>query len=102
MEKAFGTLKSAFIFTLILRLFNPFRKIIIEINAFDYALGAILSQKGLNKKFHLIAFYSQKLTPAEMNYKIHNKKLLAIIKAFKKWHHYFKGAKYKIEVFINY
>ena len=37
-----------------------------------------------------------------MNYKIHNKELLVIIKAFKKWHYYFKGAKYKIEVFTNY
>ena len=101
MEKAFGTLKSAFVFTPILRLFNPFRKIVIEINASNYALRAILSQKGLNKKFHPIAFYSQKLTPAEINYKIHNKEFLIIIKAFKKWHHYFKGVKYKIEIFIN-
>ena len=102
MEKAFGILKSAFVSIPILHLFNPFRKIIIEINASDYALRVILSQKGLNEKFHLIAFYSRKFTPAEMNYKIHDKELLAIIKAFKKWHHYFKGAKYKIEVFTNY
>ena len=102
MEKAFGTLKSAFVFAPILRLFNPFRKIVIKINAFDYALGVVLSQKGLNKKFHPIAFYSQKFTPAEINYEIHDKELLVIIKAFKKWHHYFKGAKYKIKVFINY
>ena len=84
MEKAFGTLKSAFIFILILYLFNPFRKIVIEINAFNYALKVILFQKGLHKKFHFITFYSQKFTPAEMNYKIHNKEFLAIIKAFKK------------------
>ena len=42
MEKAFGILKSAFIFTPILRLFNPFRKIVIEINASDYALRVVL------------------------------------------------------------
>ena len=42
MEKAFGTLKSAFVFIPILRLFDPFRKIVIEINASDYALGVIL------------------------------------------------------------
>ena len=58
MEKAFGILKSAFVFTPVLRLFNPFKKIIIEINTFNYALRAILSQKGLNKKFYPIAFYS--------------------------------------------
>ena len=43
MEKAFRILKSAFIFTPILCLFNPFRKIVIEINASDYALGVIFS-----------------------------------------------------------
>ena len=43
MEKAFGTLKSAFISAPILRLFNPFRKIIIEINTFNYALRVIFS-----------------------------------------------------------
>ena len=42
MEKAFGTLKSVFTFTPVLRLFNPFRKIVIEINAFNYALKVIL------------------------------------------------------------
>ena len=35
-----------------------------------------------------------------MNYKIHNKKFLAIIKAFQKMA--LKGAKYKIKVFTNY
>ena len=58
MEKAFGILKSAFIFTLILHLFNPFKKIVIEMNTFNHALKVTLFQKGLNKKLHLIAFYS--------------------------------------------
>ena len=101
MEKTFGILKSGFISALILRLFNPSRKIVIKIYTSDYALRAILSQKSPNEKFYPVAFYSQKLTPVEINYKIHNKKLLVIIKAFKKWHHDFKGAKYKIEVFTD-
>ena len=102
MEKAFGTLKSAFISTLILRLFNTFKKFVIEINTSNYTLNVILSQKGPDKKFHPIDFYSWKFTPAEINYKIHNKKVLVIIKALKKWHHYLKWAKYRIKVFINY
>ena len=43
MEKAFEILKSAFISVLILHLFNPFKKIVIKINAFNYALKVILS-----------------------------------------------------------
>ena len=42
MEKVFGILKFAFVFAFVLCLFNPFRKIVIEINASDYALGVIL------------------------------------------------------------
>ena len=42
MEKTFGTLKSAFIFAFILRLFDPFKKIVIEINTSDYILTVIL------------------------------------------------------------
>ena len=41
MEKAFGILKSAFIFVFILYLFNPFKKIIIKINTSNYALRVI-------------------------------------------------------------
>ena len=43
MEKAFGTLKSAFISIPILYLFDPFRKIVIKINTSDYILRAVLS-----------------------------------------------------------
>ena len=42
MEKAFGILKSVFIFAPGLRLFDLFRKIVIEINTFNYALRVIL------------------------------------------------------------
>ena len=43
MEKAFGILKSVFTFSPVLRLFNPFKKIVIEINTSDYTLGVIFS-----------------------------------------------------------
>ena len=42
MKKAFGILKSIFISTPILRLFNPAKKIVIEINTSNYTLGVIL------------------------------------------------------------
>ena len=42
MKRAFGILKSAFVSTPILRLFNPFRKIVIEINTSDYTLEVVL------------------------------------------------------------
>jgi hypothetical protein len=46
-------------------------------------LGAVLSQPGKDSKLQPVAYYSRKLQPAELNYKIYNKELLAIVCAFK-------------------
>jgi hypothetical protein len=40
--------------------------------------------------------------PAEMNYDIHNKKLLAVITAFQEWRVYLKGIKHQVKVFTDY
>jgi len=46
-------------------------------------LGGVLLQYNKNSELYLVAFLSYKLTPTKLNYKIHNKELLAIIKYFK-------------------
>ena len=48
-----------------------------------------------------IAFHSRKLTPAEQNYDIHDKELLAIVDAFKHWRHYLQGARYEVSVIMD-
>lgn len=86
---AFNLLKDAIVTNPVLRHFNPNVPCILETDASDFALGAVLSQKaaddGLN---HPIAFYSRKLVPAELNYQIYDKELLSIVAAFKHWRHY--------------
>jgi len=54
----------------------------IEADSSDFASGAVLSQQlpGEEKR-HLVAFYSKSLSPVEWNYKIHDKEMLAIIRA---------------------
>src|SRR3954470_16983390 len=69
----------------------------IECDASEGALGAILSQKQ-EDKWRLVAFLSKALNPTERNYKIYNKELLAIITTFDKWRQYLIGSK-EIEVF---
>ena len=45
--------------------------------------GAILPQQSeTNSKWHLVTFFSKFLSLVEQNYKIHNKKMLAIIHIF--------------------
>ena len=46
-------------------------------------LGVYLVQKHLNG-WYLVAYYSCKITPLELNYNIYNKELLGIVAALKK------------------
>ena len=49
-----------------------------------------------------ITFFSKKHSSTEYNYKIYNKKLLAIIRYFEKWRPELEGAPSPIKVIIDY
>ena len=61
-------------------------------------LAAILSIWTDNGEIHPIAFHSCTFTPLELNYDVHDKELLAIFEAFKRWRHYLEGAGDPIDV----
>ena len=44
--------------------------------------AGVLSQIEDDGELHPVVFYSRKMIPAEYNYKIYDKELLAIIKSF--------------------
>ncbi len=50
----------------------------IEIDASDLAIDACFSQRH-EGMWHLVAYLSRKLSPAEQNYDVHDKELLAIV-----------------------
>ena len=52
-------------------------------DASDYIIGIIISQSDPEGQLRPIAFYSRKMTNIELNYKIYNKELLAIVAVFK-------------------
>ncbi|MBW0567065.1 hypothetical protein O181_106780, partial [Austropuccinia psidii MF-1] len=80
----FHQLNGAFTIAPILSHFNPSLPTIVETEASDYSLGAVLSQSFDSGK-HPIAFDSCTLLPAELNYGIHDKELLGIVWALKCW-----------------
>ena len=41
------------------------------------------------------------MIPAKTRYETHDAELLAIVKAFKNWHHYLEGCKYKVLVLTD-
>ena len=55
----------------------------VKIDALDFALGVYLVQKYPNG-WHLVTYYSRKMTPLELNYNIYNKELLGIVAVLKK------------------
>ncbi|SCZ91750.1 BZ3500_MvSof-1268-A1-R1_Chr5-1g07649 [Microbotryum saponariae] len=74
---AFNRLKSLFASDIVLRHYDPSLPCVIESDASDYAISAILSQS-VDSQLRPVAFFSRKMTPAEQNYEIHDKELLAI------------------------
>ncbi|MBW0512598.1 hypothetical protein O181_052313 [Austropuccinia psidii MF-1] len=78
----FQILKEAFTTAPILSHVNPSLPTIVETDASDYDLGAVLSQVNDSGK-HPIAFNSHNPLPAELNYEIHEKELLGIVWALK-------------------
>ena len=99
-QGAFEELKKRFSSAPILKRFDPAKAIILETDASDYAIAAVLSQQH-DGRWHPVAFMSRKLIPAEINYEIYDKEMLAIVAAFGEWRHHLEGAKYTIQVYSD-
>jgi len=99
--KAFKELKTRFTTAPILAHFDATKPVIIETDASDFAIGAVLSQRDGENRLHPVAFHSTKFQPSEINYKIHNKELLAVVDAFKHWRRYCEGAMHPVQVFSD-
>src|SRR5215469_18553478 len=98
-QKAFADLKTAFTSAPILSHFHPDQQIILETDASNYAIAAILSQENPETKtIHPIAFYSHTMSSAELNYEIYDKELLVIFTAFQEWWSYLEGASKSVKV----
>ncbi|GJP70643.1 hypothetical protein CLOP_g1553 [Closterium sp. NIES-67] len=91
-QDAMEQLKQALTSAPVLILPDPERDYVIEADASDQAVGAVLMQDQGNG-LQPIAYLSKKLYGAELNYPIHDKKAPAIIIAFKTWRCYLEGRK---------
>ncbi len=100
-KEAFKKLKKLFISQSVLIMFESEKLIMLEMNMSDEAIEACISQSDDKRCLHLIAFHSRKLTDAELNYEINDKKLLAIVNSFKQWRAYLKESKHQIQVYTD-
>ncbi|GIZ39392.1 hypothetical protein CKM354_000277800 [Cercospora kikuchii] len=97
-QKAFDDLKQAFVEGPILAPFDWTKEVIVETDASDYVSAGILPQYDNEGILRPIAFFSKKHSPAECNYEIYDKELLAIIRCFEEWRPELEGAEHPIKV----
>ena len=55
-----------------------------------------------NGKWRLVTFLSKSLNKTERNYKIYNKKILAVIRGLENWRYLLKDTKYKFKIWTDY
>ena len=97
-ESAFQAIKKAFSTAPILQHFDPNKECTMETDASNYVSVAVLSQPNHEGTLRPVAFMSCQHLPAECNYKIYNKKLVAIVRAFKEWRPELEGSPKPISV----
>ncbi|KAL0151794.1 hypothetical protein M9458_052945 [Cirrhinus mrigala] len=92
-HEAFQHIKKLFSTAPLLHHPDPNLLFTVEADASTTGVGAVLSQAvGESSILHPCAFFSRKLSPAEQNYNVGNRELLAIKLALEEWRHWLEGA----------
>uniref|UniRef100_A0A3Q3A042 Reverse transcriptase domain-containing protein n=1 Tax=Kryptolebias marmoratus TaxID=37003 RepID=A0A3Q3A042_KRYMA len=92
-DQAFKRLKYLFTSAPVLHSPDLTRQFIVEVDASDTGVGAVLSQRYEDGKTHPCAFFSRRLSSAERNYDVGDRELLAVKLALEEWRHWLEGAK---------
>lgn len=91
-KEAWEALRTALTNAPILHHFDTDYETMVECDASDGVVSGVLSQRQKDKLWHPIAYYTKTMKKAENNYPIHDKEMLAIIKAFETWRAELEGA----------
>src|SRR5258705_449163 len=89
---AFNKLKAAFVSRPVLIIPDYSKPFIIEADASLFATGAVLLQEDSNGEEHPAGYISHTLNPAERNYQVYDRELLAIMRALREWQNYVQSS----------
>jgi hypothetical protein len=84
-QEAFDRLKESLTDAPVLRHYQSDLPTRVETDASDEVVAGVLSQKDSLDQWHPIAYFSTSMTAPEQNYEIHDKEMLAIIRALGEW-----------------
>ena len=73
----------------------------VKADALNYATEGVLSIKCSNELWRPVTFISKSLSDTERNYKIHNKKMLAVVKCLEAWRYFLEETTIKFEIWID-
>ena len=73
----------------------------LEVDASQFATGAILSQKDERGRLRPVGSILHSFTPAERNYNIHDRELLAIIHGLRAWRHILLSSPHVITIYTD-
>ena len=99
--RAFKELQKTLMNAPLLTHFDVDRHCLLETDASDTVIAAVFSQRGLDGEWHPVAYFSKSMAPAEMNYPIHDKEMLAIVRAFEHWRSELEGTDHLVEVLTD-
>ena len=85
---------------MILKMPDDTKPFVLECDASDRVIGAILSQEH-DEALRPVAFMSHALTDTEKNYEVHDWELLAIIKALEEWRHFLQGMEEPFKIWTD-
>uniref|UniRef100_A0A673Z7X0 Gypsy retrotransposon integrase-like protein 1 n=1 Tax=Salmo trutta TaxID=8032 RepID=A0A673Z7X0_SALTR len=101
-DRAFHRLKVLFTNAPVLAHPDPSLPFIVEVDASEAGVGAVLSQRsGVPPKLRPCAFFSKKLSPAERNYDVGDRELLAVVRALTVWRHWLEGARHPFLIWTD-
>ncbi len=85
----------------ILRNYDRSKPAVLETDSSDYVNGGVLLQENDDGILHPIAFYSKILLPAECNYEIYDKELLAIVQYLKHLRPELESTDFPVQIFTD-
>ena len=97
-EQAFNELKGIFTMKLVLVALYLDKEFRVEADTSSYTMGRVLLIRYTDKLQRSVVFISKSLSNIEYNYKIHDKKILTVVRYLETWRHFLEGTMTKSEI----